>query len=60
MSADRDAHILLLATPGEFTQLAFLAGKMDLTAVEGLRDLVDAETEQQRRLASRQAEVFPR
>ncbi|BGP19030.1 mitochondrial splicing system protein [Rhodosporidiobolus nylandii] len=44
-----------IAEPGEFTRLAFEAGKMDLTEVEGIRDLVDAETEQQRRLAARQA-----
>ncbi|GAA6012626.1 hypothetical protein JCM10207_009061 [Rhodosporidiobolus poonsookiae] len=46
---------LRLAEPGEFTRLAFEAGKMDLTEVEGIRDLVEAETEQQRRLAARQA-----
>ncbi|GAA6035018.1 hypothetical protein JCM8097_002145 [Rhodosporidiobolus ruineniae] len=44
-----------IAEPGEFTRLAFEAGKMDLTEVEGIRDLVEAETEQQRRLAARQA-----
>ena len=33
---------------------AFLNGKLDLTAVEGLADLVHAETEMQRRLALRQ------
>lgn len=42
------------AEPGEFAQRAFLNGKLDLTAVEGLADLVDAETEAQRRLAVRQ------
>ena len=42
------------AEPGEFTRRAFLAGKMDLTAVEGLADLIDAETEAQRRQALRQ------
>ncbi|BGP37373.1 mitochondrial splicing system protein [Rhodotorula kratochvilovae] len=44
-----------LADPGEFTRLAFEAGKMDLTEVEGIRDLVEAETEAQRKLAARQA-----
>src|SRR5262249_29372235 len=44
------------AEPGEFTRRAFLNGKLDLTAVEGLADLVDAETEAQRRQALRQAE----
>lgn len=42
------------AEPGEFTRRAFLAGRMDLTAVEGLADLIDAETEGQRRQALRQ------
>ncbi|MCH2393513.1 tRNA uridine-5-carboxymethylaminomethyl(34) synthesis GTPase MnmE [Oceanibaculum sp.] len=45
---------LRLAEPGEFTRRAFLAGKMDLTSVEGLADLIDAETEVQRRQALRQ------
>jgi tRNA modification GTPase len=44
-----------LAEPGEFSRRAFLNGKMDLTAVEGLADLIDAETEAQRRQAVRQA-----
>ncbi|GAA6047701.1 hypothetical protein JCM3770_001728 [Rhodotorula araucariae] len=44
-----------LADPGEFTRLAFEAGKMDLTEVEGIRDLVEADTEAQRKLAARQA-----
>ncbi len=37
------------AEPGEFTRRAFENGKLDLTAVEGLADLVMAETEAQRR-----------
>lgn len=44
------------AIPGEFTKRAFLAGRMDLTAVEGLADLIHAETEQQRKLALLQME----
>jgi tRNA modification GTPase len=40
-----------LAEPGEFTRRAFEAGRLDLTAVEGLADLVGAETEEQRRQA---------
>ncbi|KAI5479770.1 tRNA modification GTPase [Pseudohyphozyma bogoriensis] len=44
-----------VAEAGEFTRLAFEAGKMDLTEVEGLRDLVEADTEAQRKLAARQA-----
>ena len=39
---------------GEFTRRAVENGKMDLTAAEGLADLVDAETEQQRKQALRQ------
>ncbi len=39
------------AEPGEFTRRAFEAGRMDLTAVEGLAELIDAETEGQRRQA---------
>lgn len=44
-----------LAEPGEFTKRAFVAGKLDLTAAEGLADLVAAETEAQRRQARRQS-----
>ena len=43
-----------LAEPGEFSKRAFLNGKMDLTEVEGLGDLIDAETRQQKRQALRQ------
>ncbi len=42
------------AEAGEFTRRAFENGKMDLTAVEGLADLINAETEAQRRQALRQ------
>ena len=45
---------LRLAEPGEFTRRAFENGKMDLTAAEGLADLIDAETDAQRRQALRQ------
>lgn len=44
------------ARPGEFTRRAFDNGKFDLTAIEGLADLIDAETEQQRRQALLQAD----
>jgi tRNA modification GTPase len=44
------------AAPGEFTWRALLNGRMDLTAVEGLADLIAADTEEQRRQALRQAE----
>ncbi|WP_280136850.1 tRNA uridine-5-carboxymethylaminomethyl(34) synthesis GTPase MnmE [Devosia geojensis] len=40
-----------LAEAGEFTRRAFENGKLDLTAVEGLGDLIEAETENQRRQA---------
>ena len=39
------------ADAGEFTRRAFYAGRMDLTEVEGLADLIEAETAQQRRQA---------
>ena len=42
------------AEPGEFARRAFANGKMDLAQVEGLADLVDAETHGQRRQAQRQ------
>lgn len=40
-----------LAEAGEFTRRAFLAGRIDLTEIEGLGDLLAAETEAQRRQA---------
>lgn len=46
---------LRLAEPGEFTKRAFLNGKMDLTAAEGLADLIEAETPAQRKQALRQS-----
>ncbi len=44
----RDMSGLRLAEPGEFTRRALENGRLDLTQVEGLADLIDAETEQQR------------
>lgn len=44
---------LRLAEPGEFTRRAFTNGCLDLSQVEGLADLIEAETEAQRRLAVR-------
>ncbi|KAJ9589478.1 hypothetical protein L9F63_017295, partial [Diploptera punctata] len=44
------------AEPGEFTKRAFHAGKLDLTEVEGLADLIHAETEAQRKQAFLQME----
>jgi tRNA modification GTPase len=42
------------AEPGEFTRRAFDNGRLDLTAIEGLADLIAAETPAQRRQAFRQ------
>ncbi|XP_034177915.2 5-taurinomethyluridine-[tRNA] synthase subunit GTPB3, mitochondrial isoform X2 [Osmia lignaria lignaria] len=44
-----------LASPGEFTKRAFLNGKLDLTEAEGIGDLIEAETEKQRKQATNQA-----
>lgn len=44
------------AEAGEFTRRAFANGRMDLNAVEGLSDLLAAETQQQRRAALMMAE----
>ncbi|MEO6247901.1 MAG: tRNA uridine-5-carboxymethylaminomethyl(34) synthesis GTPase MnmE [Sphingomicrobium sp.] len=54
------------AEPGEFTRRALANGRIDLTEAEGLADLLEAETEQQRRAAlalaggalSRQVEIW--
>ncbi len=43
-----------LAEPGEFSRRAFENGKLDLTRVEGVADLIEAETAAQRRQALRQ------
>lgn len=43
-----------LAAPGEFTQRAFLSGKLDLTQAEAVRDLIDAQTLTQARQAASQ------
>jgi tRNA modification GTPase len=45
-----------LAEPGEFARRAFENGKLDLTGVEGLADLIEAETAAQRRQALGQAD----
>jgi tRNA modification GTPase len=44
------------AQPGEFTRRAFENGRIDLTEAEGLADLIEAETERQRRSALMMAE----
>ncbi len=43
-----------LAEPGEFTRRAFLAGRLDLTQAEAVRDLIDAQTLTQARQAASQ------
>jgi tRNA modification GTPase len=47
-----------MAEPGEFTRRAFENGRLDLTAVEGLADLIFADTEAQRRQALRHLQGF--
>ena len=47
---------LRLAGPGEFSRRAFQNGKLDLTQAEAIADLVDAETDAQRRQALGQLE----
>jgi tRNA modification GTPase len=49
-------HGLRLALPGEFTRRAFENGRIDLTEAEGLADLIEAETESQRKAALAVAE----
>ena len=43
-----------LANPGEFTERAFLAGRLDLTQAEAVRDLIAAQTLYQARIAASQ------
>ncbi len=43
-----------LAEPGEYTRRAFENGRMDLTKAEAIGDLIDAETDAQRRQAMQQ------
>ncbi len=43
-----------LAEPGEFTQRAFLAGRLDLTQAEAVHDLIAAQTLDQARVAAQQ------
>jgi len=49
-------HGARYAEPGEFTQRAFLNGRIDLTQAEAVRDTIEAETEVQLRIANRQRE----
>jgi len=43
-----------LAEPGEFTQRAFLSGRLDLTQAEAVSDLIEATTLHQARIAAQQ------
>jgi len=45
-----------LARPGEFTERAFLSGRIDLTQAEAVRDLIDAQTLYQAKIAAEQME----
>jgi len=45
-----------LAEPGEFTMRAFLNGRIDLTQAEAVRDLIDAQTLYQAKIAAQQLE----
>lgn len=56
LEALRPIEGLRPAQPGEFTRRAFANGRIDLTEAEGLADLLEAETEAQRRAALRVAE----
>ena len=51
MALERGAR---LAEPGEFTMRAFLNGRLDLTQAEAVRDLIDAQTLFQARVAAGQ------
>ncbi|WFW29556.1 MAG: tRNA uridine-5-carboxymethylaminomethyl(34) synthesis GTPase MnmE [Wolbachia endosymbiont of Menacanthus eurysternus] len=48
------SEIFVMAKPGEFSLRAFLNGKFDLTQIEGIADLIDAETKMQAKQAIRQ------
>ncbi|MDG1103562.1 MAG: tRNA uridine-5-carboxymethylaminomethyl(34) synthesis GTPase MnmE [Ascidiaceihabitans sp.] len=48
-----DSGLARLAEPGEFTRRALENGRMDLAQVEGLADLIESETETQRKQALR-------
>lgn len=54
LAAARRVEGVRLAGPGEFTRRAVLNGKLDLTQAEAIGDLIEAETQAQRRQAQRQ------
>ena len=45
------AHGARLANPGEFTQRAFLNGRIDLTQAEAVNDMIQADTDENARMA---------
>ena len=47
-------HGARLARPGEFTERAFLSGRIDLTQAEAVRDLIESQTLYQARVAASQ------
>lgn len=53
LSAATRSRLCRVAEPGEFTRRAFDAGRLDLTQAEAIADLIDAETDGQRRQAAR-------
>ena len=56
-SSTNEALLLRPAERGEFTRRAFQGGRLDLTQAEALRDLIEADTEAQRRVALSSARV---
>ena len=59
MTTKRVLELLLtngcrLAEPGEFTKRAYLNGRIDLQEAEGIMDLINAKTDQQRKIAMNQ------
>uniref|UniRef100_A0A3B0JEL9 tRNA modification GTPase MnmE n=1 Tax=Wolbachia endosymbiont of Aleurodicus dispersus TaxID=1288877 RepID=A0A3B0JEL9_9RICK len=48
------SKIFVMARPGEFSLRAFLNGKFDVTQIEGIADLIDAETKMQAKQAIKQ------
>jgi tRNA modification GTPase len=53
LSSATKSRLCRIAEPGEFTRRAYDAGRLDLTQAEAIADLIDAETEGQRRQAAR-------
>jgi tRNA modification GTPase len=53
LSSATKSRLSRIAEPGEFTHRAFDAGRLDLTQAEAIADLIDAETDGQRRQAAR-------